>query len=252
MSAKPKSTVDAGRALGPGLRRFRDLRRAVLPAAIVAGVLTGCGTATSTISHTSTHTSTQLQAPPKAPSVPKSVRAEERAIHQQVLASLRQNSDANAKYGGIPTGLQGKQAPPPNQVLSASADHPAIAIQGNSVALHLAGGSALATAVGPDVPDRIQGSADLHTPATWDLTFANVHGTVPISRRMFTITDEQGMLLLPRVSVVGGGPLPASVPAGRPFTVQLSTVVSVGDGKLRYAPSGGAWLAEWDFDVETD
>ena len=25
-----------------------------------------------------------------------------------------------------------------------------------------------------------------------------------------------------------------------------------GDGELRYAPAGGHWLSEWDFDVETD
>ena len=136
------------------------------------------------------------------------MRAEEEAIHQQVLASLQQDSDANVRYGSIPADLRNKQAPPANQVLSASAAHPAIAIQGNSVGLHFAHGSALATAVGPDVPDRIQGSADLHTPATWDLTFADVHGTVPIAARLFSITDEQGLLLLPRVSVVGGGPLP--------------------------------------------
>ncbi len=243
-----KSTVDAGRAPGPGLRRLLDLRRAMLPAALAAGLVAGCGTATPTPSPAPSH----VEASPKPPTVSKSMRAEEQAIHQQVLASLRQDGDANVKYGSIPTDLRNKQAPPADQVLSASAAHPAIAIQGNSVMLHLAGGSALATAVGPDVPDRIQGSADLHTPATWDLTFADVHGTVPISTRLFTITDEQGMLLFPRVSVVGGGPLPRTVPAGRPFTLQLSTVVSVGDGKLRYAPSGAAWLAEWDFDVETD
>jgi hypothetical protein len=237
--------MNAGRALGLGLRRFGPLRRAWLPTVLTAGLLAGCGTAAPAPSHTDT----SQKAP--TPSVPKSVRAEERAIHQQVLASLGQDH-AGVKYGSIPTDLRNKQAPPPNQVLSASAAHPALAIQGISVVLHLARGSALATVVGPDVPNRIQGSADLHTPATWDLTFADVHGTVPISPRLFTITDEQGMLLSPRLRVVGGGPLPRTVPAGRPFTVQLSTVVSVGDGKLRYAPSGGAWLAEWDFDVETD
>ncbi len=249
MNGKTKS-LDGGRVFGPGLRRWLGLRRVSPSAVLVAAVLAGCGTATP--SSTTTPTSTHVGAPPKTPSVSKSVRAEEEAIHQQVLASLRQDSDANVKYGSIPTDLRNKQAPPPNQVLSASAAHPAMAIQGNSVVLHLARGSALATAVGPDVPDRIQGSADLHTPATWDLTFADVHGTVPISTHLFTITDEQGMLLFPRVSVVGGGPLPSTVPTGRPFTLQLSTVVSVGDGKLRYAPSGDAWLAEWDFDVETD
>lgn len=242
--------MDAGRALGLGLRRFRELPGAWLLVALAVGLVAvaGCGTAT--------HASSQAKAAPKAadapraPSVSKRLRAEEQAIHRQVLASLHKTSDS--KYGSIPTDLRNKQAAPANQVLSASAAHPAIAIQGNSVVLHLAGGSALATVVGPEVPDRIQGSADLHTPATWDLTFAEVHGTVPISRRLFTITDEQGMLLSPRLSVVGGGQLPRTVPAGRPFTLQLRTVVSIGDGKLRYAPSGGAWLAEWDFDVETD
>jgi hypothetical protein len=238
--------MDGGRALGSGLRGLLDVRRALLPAALAAGLLAGCGTATPAPS------TTHAAAAPKPPTVSKGLRAEEQAIHQQVLASLHQDSAAGVKYGSIPTDLRGKQAPPSNQVLSASPAHPALAIQGISVVLHLAHGSALATVVGPDVPNRIQGSADLQTPATWDLTFADVHGTVPISPRLFTITDEQGALLSPRITVLGGGSLPRTVPAGRPFTLQLRTVVSVGDGKLRYAPSGGAWLAEWDFDVETD
>jgi hypothetical protein len=212
--------------------------------------LAGCGTATPTPS--TKHVDAPRKAPPKAPSVSKALRAEEEAIHQQVLASLRHYNDAGVKYGTVPPNLRNKQAPPSNQVLSASATHPALAIQGISVVLHLAHGSALATVIGPDVPDRIQGSSDLHTPATWDMTFADVHGTVPISSRLFTITDEQGAVLSPRVAVVGGGSLPRAVPAARPFTLRLSTVVSVGDGKLRYSPSGAAWLAEWDFDVETD
>lgn len=249
--------MDGGRAPRPGLGRFLDLGRALLPAALAVGLLAGCGTAkptSSQVTPASSHVKTAPKAAnaPKAPPVSKSLRAQEQEIHQQVLASLHQNSDSGVKYGSIPTNLRNKQARPANQVLSASAAHPAMAIQGSGVVLHLDQGSALATVVGPDIPDRIQGSADLHTPATWDLTFADVRGAVPISPKLFTITDEQGMLLLPRVRVVGGGPLPRTVPAGRPFTLQLSTVVSIGDGKLRYAPSGGAWLAEWDFDVETD
>ena len=217
----------------------------LVPAVLAAGLLTGCGAATPA--------SKRVQAPdPPAPKVSRRLRAEEAAIHRQVLASLHRDGEPGARYGNIPAYLRDKQAPPPNQVLSATAAQPAMAIQGNSVLLHLAHGSALATAVGPDVPDRIQGSADLQTPATWELTFVDVHGTVPISPRLFTITDEQGMMLLPHVSVVGGGQLPNSVPPGRPFTLRLSTVVSVGDGKLRYAPGDRSWLAEWDFDVETD
>jgi hypothetical protein len=217
----------------------------LVPAALAAGLLTGCAAAKPAAKHA------QPPGPP-TPKVSSRLRAEEAAIHREVLASVHHDSEAGVRYGSIPAYLRNKRAAPVNQVLSATAAHPAIAIQGNSVVLHLDHGSALATAVGPNVPDRIQGSADLHTPATWDLTFANVHGTVPISPSRFTITDEQGMLLLPHVSVVGGGPLPKIVPAGRPFTLRLTTVVSIGDGKLRYAPAGGPWLAEWDFDVETD
>jgi hypothetical protein len=244
--------MNGGRALGPGLRRLLEHRRALLGATLAAVLVAGCGTAGTATSHSGATATSHADAPPRTPTVSRRLRAEEQAIHEQVLASLRQDSDANVKYGSIPTNLRDKQAPPSDQALSATAAHPALAIQGNSVVLHLAHGSALATVVGPDVPDRIQGSADLHTPATWELTFAHVQGTVPISPRLFTILDEQGMLLSPRVTVVGGGPLPSVVPAGRPFTLQLSTVVSIGDGKLRYAPSGGPWLAEWDFDVETD
>jgi hypothetical protein len=210
---------------------------ALTAAATTAGLLGGCGSAASA---------------PKAPRISSKLRAQEEAIHRQVLASLHDDADGHVRYGALPADLRGKQAPPKNQVLGATAAHPAIAIQGNSVELHLVRGDALATAVGPDVPDRIQGSADVHTPATWELTFADVHGTIPIAASLFTITDEQGSLLLPRVSVAGGGRLPRAVPAGRPFTIMLKTVVSVGDGKLRYAPAGPGWLAEWDFDVETD
>jgi hypothetical protein len=214
-------------------------------AAIAAGLLSGCGASTPAATHSAADV-------PPVPKVTSRVRAQEAAIHREVLASLRKVSKDRERYGGIPAYLRKKQAPPANQVLTATAAHPVYAIQGNSVKLRLAHGSALATAVGPDIPDRIQGSADLHTPATWLLTFADVRGTVPISPRHFTITDEQGMLLLPHVSVAGGGPLPKFVPVGRSFTLRLTTVVSVGDGKLRYAPAGGAWIAEWDFDVETD
>ena len=221
------------------------IRAGLLPAALAAGLLGGCGSA-----GPAPKDSKALRG--VAPPISSKLRVQEAAIHRQVLASLGHDADSHARYGTVPADLRDKQAPPANQVLSASTAHPATAIQGISVELHLPHGSALATAVGPDVPDRIQGSADLHTPATWDVTFADVHGTIPIAQTLFTITDEQGRLLMPRVSVAGGGPLPRTVPARRPFTLTLKTVVSVGDGKLRYAPDGADWLAEWDFDVETD
>jgi hypothetical protein len=105
----------------------------------------------------------------------------------------------------------------------------------------------------PRSPTRGQGTFDLHTPATWEVTFVDVHGRFPLSPSMFTLTDEQGQTLRPRVATTQGGPLPAAVPRGRRFTVRLrSDLFSEGDGKLRYSPVGGHLLVEWDFDVETD
>ena len=224
---------------------------ALLAAGVVAAVA-GCGSTTTTsrtATATATASGTTTQTAP-TPKVSKRVKAEEQAVHRQVSAALHHYS--HARYGGVPKDIRDRQAPPANQVLSATAARPADAIQGVSVRLHLAHGTALATVVGPDVPTRIQGTSDVHTPAVWDLTFADVHGTIPIAARLFSITDEQGQLLSPRISVLGGGSLPRTVPAGRPFTLRLSTRVSIGDGKLRYAPVGGHWLSEWDFNVETD
>lgn len=235
----------------PGLFCLQRLLRSArlglaAPVVLAVGFLAGCAAST---------TKNETGGPgtgSKRPAISAGLRAEELTIHREVLASLHHDSDANVRYGTVPGDLRNKQAPPTDQVLNASSARPAMAIQGNGVVLHLAHGSATATAVGPDIPDGVQGSARLHTRATWDLTFDHVRGTVPISPRLFSITDEQGALLWPQLSVVGGGPLPRTVPIGHPFTLALKTVVSVGDGKLRYSPSGRGWLAEWDFDVETD
>jgi hypothetical protein len=248
MSGHRPPTSHASRAFGPGSRAPGVV--AGLVAAGVAVALAGCGTSASPSGSPTAGTSSSQVAP--VPKVSQRVKAEERSLHREVSAALHHNSDAHTRYGGLPADIRRRQAPPGNQVLSASVARPAEAIQGVSVRLHLAHGSALATVVGPDVPTRIQGTSDLHTPAVWDLTFADVQGAIPIAARMFSITDEQGQLLSPHVSVLGGTSLPHTVPAGRPFTLRLSTRVSVGDGKLRYAPTGGRWLSEWDFNVETD
>jgi hypothetical protein len=248
MSGRRTTPSHASRAFGPGSRMPRAV--AAVLAAGVAAVLAGCGSsATSSRNATASATATQAA---RVSKVSQRVKAEEQALHREVSAALHHDSDAHTRYGSVPKDIRHRQAPPANQVLSATAARPTDAIQGVSVRLHLAHGTALVTAVGPDVPTRIQGTADLHTPAVWAITFADVRGTIPIAARLFSITDEQGQLLSPHVSVLGGASLPHTVPGGRPFTLQLSTRVSVGDGKLRYAPTGGRWLSEWDFDVETD
>lgn len=180
------------------------------------------------------------------------VRDQEASMHRRVTRSLRAADHSRARYGTIPRDMRGRQAAPPDRVLSARAAHPAEAIQGDAVALHLAHGSARATVVGPFVPLRDRGSFHRHTSATWRVTFADVRGTVLLGRSRFTISDEQGRALSPRAWVRGGGPVPTTAPAGRSLTIVLAARTSIGDGVVRYAPAGGHWIAEWDFDAETD
>ena len=198
MNGRRAQSSHASRALGPGSRLPRIA--ATLLAAAVAMTVAGCGSS-STTSRSATVSTTTIQTAP-VPKVSKRVKAEERAVHRQVSAALHHHSHAH--YGGVPKDIRRRQAPPANQVLSATAARPADAIQGVSVRLHLAHGTALATVVGPEVPNRIQGTSALHTPAVWDLTFADVHGTIPIAAKLFSITDEQGQLLAPRLSVPSG------------------------------------------------
>lgn len=255
MRAQSATVMNASRVFGPGSRCVRSWFGIGL-AAGVAAVLAGCGSSAQTESPptssspppSSTTTTTVTTVP--APKVSARVRAEERALHRQVQASLHHNS--RASYGVLPADLRSRQKPPPNQVLSSSVTHPADPIQGVSVRLHLGGASALATAVGPDIPTRYQGTFNLHAPATWVVTFTDVSGRFPLAQRVFSLTDEKGETLHPRVSAAAGGRLPKTVPTGRSFTVKLKDpLVSQGDGKLRYAPSGRL-LVEWDYSVETD
>lgn len=242
--------IHTSRAFGPGSARCsRRLRSALAPAGVVAAViLAGCGAGAPA------RQSTVPANPATRPSrvhISSALRAQEQAIHAQVLASLHQLNDNNVRYGSA-AGYLPRTTVAVNRVVTATAAHPALAIEGVAVEVAPPGARALATAVGPNVPDRIQGTSAPQTPATFELTFARVHGSIPLDPEAFTIVDERGDVHHPRLRVSGGGPLPATVPTGAPFTLVLSATLPIGSGALRYAPVGTHDLVAWDFDVETD
>jgi hypothetical protein len=228
-------------ALGPDPSRCAG---GLLAAMVIACAVVGCGGSGQTKKRAAGGGTPAVH-------ISRRLKAREVAIHRRVLAALHQPD--HGRYGGIPKDLRGHQAVPGNQILTSRVGRPADAIQGISVRVTLASGArALMTTVGPDVPDRDQGSFRNHTNATWAVTFASVHGRLPISNGTFAITDEQGQTFAPRMTVLGGGKVPAAVPRGRPFTLVLHARTSIGDGKVRYKPAGGRLLVEWDFDAETD
>jgi hypothetical protein len=158
---------------------------------------------------------------------------------------------AHAKYGGLPSWLP-KSSLPVAQVLHASPAHQAVAIQGETVSVALASGRVLVTAVGPQVPEQGRSRVPATSPATFVVTFARASHAIPLDPRAFTVLDDLGHVLHPRVTTMNGGPLPASVAPGRTLSLKVFDVVPTGDGGLAWAPDGGRPLVAWDFQVEVD
>jgi hypothetical protein len=138
------------------------------------------------------------------------------------------------------------------RVVQASPVHPWLAIEGDTVRVQLGRGQALATAVGPGVPEEGAFPVPASISCTFTITFASVSGTIPLSPAAFTILDELGHLHHPQVAAHDGGPVPADATAGKPLTLTITAVLPTGSGQLRWAPQGGRPVVSWDFDVEID
>ena len=131
---------------------------------------------------------------------------------------------SKAKYGGIPSWLP-KATVRVNRVVTATAAHPELAIEGDTVAVHLPRGRVIMTAVGPAVPEEGRFPIPETTPCRFAVTLAAVRG---------------------------GGPAPVRVAAGHPVSLTLSAVLPTGNGQLRWTPLGGRPIVSWDFDVEIE
>jgi hypothetical protein len=157
----------------------------------------------------------------------------------------------DGRYGGIPSWLPRARVPV-NRVVTASATHRRLAIEGDTVRVLLSRGRVLATVVGPAVPHEGRFPVPSTTPCRFTMTFATPAGQVPLDASAFTITDEFGHLHHPRVTLLGGGTPPSHVTAGHRVLLSVSAVLPVGNGRLSWAPAGRRPLASWDFDVEID
>jgi hypothetical protein len=158
---------------------------------------------------------------------------------------------SKAKYGGMPSWLP-KATVRVGRTVTATPTHPQLAIEGDTVAVHLPGGRAMVTAVGPQVPEEGAYPVPATSPCRFAVTLAAMHGSVPIDSDAFSFLSEHGQLHTARVTLRGGGRAPSRVSAGHPVTVSLSAVLPTGNGQLRWAPLGGRPVASWDFDVEID
>jgi hypothetical protein len=165
--------------------------------------------------------------------------------------ALSHGGTAANRHGSLPGWLP-KSTLPVARVVTASAAHPWLAVEGDTVRADLRRGDTLVTAVGPTVPEEGAIPVPTTSPCSFTVTFARTAGSVPLTASAFTITDELGHLHHPLVARAGGGALPARVRPGQTITLTVSGVLPTGAGTLHWAPTGDAALVSWDFDVEID
>lgn len=152
-------------------------------------------------------------------------------------------------YGTLPAFLP-RATVPVDRVVTASAGHPRLAVQGVGVEVDLPGGHVLATVTGPQVPPFVAPPPPAVT-ATFQITLARASGAVPVRPSDFTITDQLGRTFVPTL-VTGEAVPPAAVPAGGTVGFRLNAVLPTGEGRIHWAPGGGPAVASWDFIVEND
>jgi hypothetical protein len=153
-------------------------------------------------------------------------------------------------YGSLPTFLPSAGIKP-DSVLTGTADRPALTIQGDAVRVQVPKGSMLVTVSGPEVPGQGLPYRGETTTCTWTVTITQATTPIPIAVADFTTLDQFGNVYHPQL--VAGQPVPPSpVAPGQTVTFELRTVMAIGEGLMRLAPSGGPIVASWDFEVEND
>ena len=151
-------------------------------------------------------------------------------------------------FRSLPTFLPTASAPA-DRVVTASAHHRQLAVQGVGVRVALGSARVLATVTGPKVPPFTAPPPPQVT-ATFTITLAHAVGKVRIRLADFIITDQLGRSFHPSLPAHAPA-LPASVSGGRTVTFHLTAVMPTGEGRIYWAP-GGTPIVGWDFIVEND
>jgi len=154
-------------------------------------------------------------------------------------------------YGSLPSWL-----PTPTvavgRVLTASAAHPALGIEGDTVRVAVPGGRVVVTAVGPAVRASGRVPVPSSTRCTFTVTLTGASGVVAVGADRWTVIDERGRVQVPRLVRAAGTPWAATVTTGRTVRYDLIADLPAGSGALAWAPSPGQVIATWNFAVEID
>ncbi len=245
-------------ATNVGSGREPGLRARLAAVLLLSLALAGCGASGATTTTRKLppigHSYPTAKLFPKPAAVPAAVSSQEREAHAQLMKAL--HAPMRTRYhAGIPSYIPRGIAV--DRVVTATATRPVLAVAGIGVRVVTATGTALMLLNGPLYSNRYQGTNLPQIPAKWTVKITDVHGTIPIRPKDFTIFDDNGYRITPAVGRRGGGALPKEVRTGQSVTVLLATIIAAGDGSVQYSPRGvvrpgNKPLAGWDFVIEDD
>jgi hypothetical protein len=172
------------------------------------------------------------------------------AVLPLVLAGCGAGAPAHPKYGGMPSYLPQSSLRSDSELVG-TAHNPAITSQGDAVLASTANGSVRVTVSGPEVPGEGLPYQSPSTTCTWTVSLSGATAPTPIDVAEFTTIDHLGAVYHP--ALVAGAPAPpATLEPGQSVTFELRAIMQVGEGLMRWAPSGTQMVASWDFEVEND
>jgi hypothetical protein len=171
--------------------------------------------------------------------------------HARAAPAAARAAASASTYGGLPSWLP-KPSIPVGRVVQASAAHPALGIEGDTMVVHVGTAAVTVTMVGPQVPEQGQVPVPATSPCSFAVTLTHASAAVPLAGRDFTVRDELGHLHDLRITASGGAPAPARVGPGQTVTLVMTAVLPTGSGALRWSPGSPRPVASWDFDVEID
>jgi|SRR5579875_292637 len=163
------------------------------------------------------------------------------------------------RYGHLPSwlpkisnaGTKPEVARPASPILSEE--------QGYTVHAELPQGITNITAVGPQIPSWVSSAVQSGSwddgkpvPGTFIVTVIDAKGTIPVAAGAFTILTDTGRIVHPKVTLAGGGRLPAELHPGQHVNLDVRGDVSEGSGSIRWAPLGRRVLVGWIYQVELD
>jgi hypothetical protein len=181
------------------------------------------------------------------------------AVLVLLIAGGAGGASASQKYGGLPKWLP-KMKSTKASFEVATLKKPILSEeQGYTVHAEMSGANADVTALGPEFPTYVSNyaqegrwPANKPVPSTFFITFARVHGTIPIRSRDFTVVTDTGQKVPVQLRADGHTALPNAVHSGQTVTFKAVTKTVEGQGAIRWAPNGNNILAAWIYQVELD